>query len=76
MSPKKKTTQKTKAAKTLTVKGIDKHGQRISSQNFEELVQAAAKKSKKLILDNYGQHNVGGRLMPKDGPYHLTISGP
>ncbi len=76
MSPKKKTTQKTKAAKALTVKGIDKHGQRISSQNFEELIQAAAKKSKKLILDNYGQHNVGGRLMPKDGPYHLTISGP
>jgi NADPH-dependent glutamate synthase beta subunit-like oxidoreductase/glutamate synthase domain-containing protein 3/NAD-dependent dihydropyrimidine dehydrogenase PreA subunit len=75
VSPKKTTTKK-KKAKALIVKGIDKHGQRISSKDFEELVQPAAKKSKNLILEVYGQHNVGGRLMPEGGPYHLTIKGP
>ena len=76
MSPKKKTNTKKKATKALTVKGLDKQGQRISSQIFEEIIQAASKKSKKLVLESYGQHNVGGRLMPQDGPYHLTIKGP
>ena len=76
MSPKKKTTTKKKAAKALIVKGLDKDNQRISSQKFEELVQTAAQKSKNLVLETYGQHNVGGRLMPKGGPYHLTLKGP
>jgi len=62
--------------KTITVKGTDNNGQRISSKNFEELVQAAAKTSKHLILKTFGQHNVGGRLMPSNGPYQLTLTGP
>ncbi len=70
MSPKKKT------QKAITIKGIDAKGHRISSKDFEELVQAAAEKSKNLILDTYGQHNVGGRLMPANGPYHLRLTGP
>ena len=75
MSPKKKNPQK-KKAKALTVKGRDRNGQRISSQNFEEMVQLAAKKSHNIILETYGQHNVGGRLMPEGSPYHLTTRGP
>ena len=76
MSPKKKAATETKAPKALVVKGLDNNNQRISSQKFEEIVQAAVRKSKKLVLETYGQHNVGGRLMPKDSPYHLTIKGP
>ena len=49
--------------KAITVKGIDANGQRISSKNFEELVQAAFKESNHLILESYGQHNIGGRLL-------------
>jgi NADPH-dependent glutamate synthase beta subunit-like oxidoreductase/glutamate synthase domain-containing protein 3/ferredoxin len=70
VSPKKK------AAKALTIKGIGSDGQRISSKDFEELVQAAAKKAKHLVLETYGQHNVGGRLMPADGPFRLELTGP
>ncbi|MFC1524664.1 FAD-dependent oxidoreductase [Thermodesulfobacteriota bacterium] len=70
MSPTKKT------KKTVTVKGIDTNGQRVSSKDFEELVQAAARKSNNLILETYGQHNVGGRLMPAKGPYSLRLTGP
>lgn len=77
MSPRKATAKKeAKAPKALTVKGIDKKGRRISSQKFEELVQAAVKESGRLVLETYGQHNVGGRLLPAGGPYHLTIRGP
>jgi NADPH-dependent glutamate synthase beta subunit-like oxidoreductase/glutamate synthase domain-containing protein 3/Pyruvate/2-oxoacid:ferredoxin oxidoreductase delta subunit len=65
-----------KPGRTITVKGIDKQDRRISSKEFEEVVQAASKKSKKLILETFGQHNVGGRLMPANGPYNLTIRGP
>ncbi len=60
----------------ITVKGIDNSGQRISSKDFEELVQAAAQDSNNLVLEAYGQHNVGGRLMPDKGPYSLRLTGP
>jgi len=62
--------------KTVTVKGVDAHGNRISSKDFEFLVQEAAKTAKNLVLETYGQHNVGGRLMPAAGPHSLTLTGP
>jgi len=60
----------------VTVKGIDAKGQRLSSKDFEELVQAAFKESNHLILESYGQHNVGGRLLGAKGPITISISGP
>ncbi len=67
-------TQDTQQA--MIVKGLDSDGQRISSKNYDELVQIASKTSKNLILETYGQHNVGGRLMPADGPFELRLTGP
>ncbi len=49
-------------SKVIVVKGLDANGQRISSKNYEELVQKAFAKSTRLKLETYGQHNVGGRL--------------
>ena len=60
----------------ITVKGIDAKGQRLSSKEFEELVQAAFKESNHLILESYGQHNVGGRLLGAKEPITISISGP
>ena len=62
--------------KAITVKGIDESGQRVSSKEFEELVQAAFKESTNLILESYGQHNVGGRLLGAKEPISITINGP
>ncbi len=58
------------------MQGIDRDGRRLSSKEFEEEVQAAARISGNLILETCGQHNVGGRLMPEGGPYHIRIKGP
>ena len=60
----------------ITVKGIDAEGQRLSSKAFEELVQAAFKQSNHLLLETYGQHNVGGRLLGAKDPITISISGP
>jgi len=65
-----------KTQKTITIKGIDKDGNRISSKDFEELVQLAAQSANNLVLETYGQHNIGGRLMPAKGPYKLIVRGP
>jgi NADPH-dependent glutamate synthase beta subunit-like oxidoreductase/glutamate synthase domain-containing protein 3/ferredoxin len=62
--------------KAITVKGIDANGQRISSKEFEELVQAAFKESTNLVLETYGQHNIGGRLLGAKEPISITINGP
>ena len=60
----------------ITVKGLDADGQRISTQIFERLVQEAFTKSKDLVLDTYGQHNVGGRLKSGGEPVNIEINGP
>ncbi|HSH14123.1 MAG TPA: glutamate synthase, partial [Desulfurivibrionaceae bacterium] len=62
-------------SKAITVKGLDKKGTRISSKDFGELVQAAALKSNDLILETFGQHNVGGRLR-NPGGISLRLKGP
>lgn len=63
-------------SKAIIVKGIDAAGRRISSKNFEELVQKAFGKTKTLRLKTYGQHNVGGRLNGAGKPVTIEISGP
>ena len=63
-------------SKAIVVKGLDENGQRISSKIFEEMVQGAFAKSKKLKLETYGQHNVGGRLKSGGKPVDIEISGP
>ena len=63
-------------SKVIVVKGLDANGQRISSKNFEELVQKAFAKSSRLKLETYGQHNVGGRLKNGGKKVEIEISGP
>lgn len=63
-------------SKAIVVKGLDENGQRISSKIFEELVQDAFAKSRKLKLETYGQHNVGGRLKNGGKPVDIEITGP
>ena len=63
-------------SKTIVIKGLDANGQRISSKNFEELVQQAFAKSTRLKLETYGQHNVGGRLKNAGAKVEIEISGP
>jgi len=42
---------------------------------FERMVRAAAAKSPALLLESYGQHNIGIRLQ-REGGLHLQVSGP
>ena len=67
---------KTRKQKAVTVKGLDKQGRRISSKDFEDLVQEAATRSNNLVLETYGQHNVGGRLFSDKGAIHVRLTGP
>ncbi|MDH4320511.1 MAG: glutamate synthase, partial [Desulfobulbaceae bacterium] len=60
----------------IVVKGLDENGQRISSKQYVEMVQEAIKSSNNLVLETYGQHNVGGRLLHASGSVHLTVRGP
>ncbi|MGW8159480.1 MAG: FAD-dependent oxidoreductase [Desulfoprunum sp.] len=60
---------------TTVVKGLDDQGHRIRSMEFERMVRAAAAKSPALLLESYGQHNIGIRLQ-REGGLHLQVSGP
>ena len=60
----------------IIVKGLDENGQRINTQIFEDLVQEAFTKSHDLVLETYGQHNVGGRLKSDGKPVNIEINGP
>jgi glutamate synthase domain-containing protein 3/Pyruvate/2-oxoacid:ferredoxin oxidoreductase delta subunit len=63
-------------SETITINGIDENGQRINSKRFEELVQEAAKHSSHLVLNTFGQHNVGGRLAADDREFLVEVHGP
>ena len=60
----------------VTVRGLDDQGQRISSKNFEEAVRLAAEGADELILESYGQHNIGLRLGSKERPLTIRVKGP
>ena len=57
------------------IKGLNEDGVRISSMNFEAMVQAAAENSNHLQIESMGQHNLGIRLQHEDG-LHIEVSGP
>ena len=60
----------------LTVRGRDDNNQRISSKVFEEEVRGAAAVADELLLESFGQHNIGLRLGSVDRPLTLRIKGP
>lgn len=62
--------------KPITVRGKDDNNIRISSKDFEEEVRGAAEVSDRLILESFGQHNIGIRLGAEDRPLHITVKGP
>nr|WP_320009973.1 FAD-dependent oxidoreductase [uncultured Desulfobulbus sp.] len=61
---------------TLTVRGLDEQGRRISSKDFEEAVRTAAADADELILESFGQHNIGLRLGTKERPLTIRVKGP
>lgn len=60
----------------VTVRGLDEQGQRISSKNFEEAVRRAAESADELILESFGQHNIGLRLGSPERPLTIRVKGP
>ncbi|MDH3327916.1 MAG: FAD-dependent oxidoreductase [Desulfobulbaceae bacterium] len=66
-----------KASKKIkTVSGKDENGNRLTSKIFEEKVREAAALSEALILESYGQQNIGIRLGTPDHPIHIQVKGP
>jgi len=59
----------------IVVKGRDEQGRRINSMDFEKMVRKAAAESTHLILESYGQHNIGLRLQRQDG-LQIEVKGP
>ncbi|SDO39891.1 FAD-dependent oxidoreductase [Desulforhopalus singaporensis] len=60
---------------TTVVKGLNEQGTRINSMEFEKLIRNAAATSNDLILESFGQHNIGIRLQ-HEGGLNLTVRGP
>lgn len=60
---------------TTVVKGLNENGIRIGSMDFEKLVRQAAVSSRELILESFGQHNIGIRLQREDG-LKISVKGP
>ncbi len=60
---------------TMVVKGLNEQGLRISSMEFEGLVRQAAATSSEILLESYGQHNIGIRLQRQDG-LKILVKGP
>jgi NADPH-dependent glutamate synthase beta subunit-like oxidoreductase/ferredoxin len=62
--------------RSVTIKGkID--GERVSSRELEEQIQAAIEAgARKLSVKADGQHGIGGRIWPRDMRVSLTVEGP
>ena len=60
----------------IVIKGKDLEGRRINSKYFEEMVQKAVAASGNLILETFGQHNVGGRLRRTGEAVEVRVRGP
>ncbi|MHB8791268.1 MAG: FAD-dependent oxidoreductase [Desulfobulbaceae bacterium] len=65
-----------KSTKIKTVSGRDASGMRLTSKIFEERVREAAAMAKGLLLESYGQHNIGIRLGTPEYPINIRITGP
>ncbi len=62
--------------KVVTVCGKDENNLRLSSKIFEEEVRGAAESADELILESFGQHNIGLRLGAVDKPLTVRVKGP
>lgn len=61
---------------SVTIHGRDAKGHRISSKIFEEQVRKAAENADELILETFGQHNIGLRLGSRKRPLTIHVKGP
>ncbi len=53
------------------------NGERVSSRELEEQVQAAVKNGERSItVHANGQHGIGGRIWPQDKKVRITVDGP
>jgi len=66
----------TRQEKEITVRGIDENGRRLTSKIFAEEVRGALKAADHLVLEAFGQHNIGLRLGSEEHPVTLTVRGP
>ncbi|NOQ45890.1 MAG: NAD(P)-binding protein [Desulfobulbaceae bacterium] len=60
----------------ITVRGKDENGLRLTSKIFEEEVRGAAAAADELILESFGQHNIGLRLGSAESPITIRVKGP
>ncbi len=60
----------------IVIKGIDDDGRRINSKEFEEKIQEAIKSTNNLVLETYGQHNIGGRINNDHRTVNISLKGP
>ncbi len=61
---------------TITVSGKDANDLRLTSKIFEEEVRGAATSADELILESFGQHNIGLRLGNEERPLTIRVKGP
>ena len=64
------------AKNIVTIRGKDAKGLRLTSKIFEEEVRGAAAAADELLLESFGQHNIGLRLGSKDKPLTIRVKGP
>lgn len=62
--------------KIITLRGKDENGLRLTSKVFEEEIRGAAEGADELIIESFGQHNIGLRLGSRDRPLILRVNGP
>ncbi|PIE56255.1 MAG: glutamate synthase [Desulfobulbus propionicus] len=60
----------------ITIRGINENGIRLTSKVFEEEIRGAARAADYLVLEAFGQHNIGMRLGSKAEPKTLVVRGP
>ena len=76
MSDVEKFAMNTAKQKIFSVCGKDAQGRRISSKDFEVEVRAAASDAGEMVIESFGQHNIGLRLGGTDHPLTLQVRGP
>jgi NADPH-dependent glutamate synthase beta subunit-like oxidoreductase/glutamate synthase domain-containing protein 3/ferredoxin len=71
-----KNIERPKEIKKVTINGqVD--GRRVSSRMLEERIQRAVESgAKDLVVTADGQHGIGGRIWPGNGPVNISVQGP
>lgn len=76
MHPSEHSTMNETRQSCRTIPGRDAANQRVSSKDFEAAVRAAAETADDLLLESFGQHNIGLRLGSPERPLTLRVTGP